>query len=225
MSIDRFVDTESKSIVFIGDFNPLILQPYWLFSKNLIREEEARNANVDIMHQEVVKYFLDWVEIEVSKQRSSFSTSKSPYFDPMKDLCTSIYKILKETPITAVGINHKFEINLQNSETYYEFGNILSPLFIWEDTFNDPRLLQLEIYEKERKDGLKGLYRIKITPSERNVNNLISVRINDHYELQNGGNGRDLEIVKLLDDNWEASNRRAKKVITELLVKTNILKK
>jgi len=141
--LERYLQIETLSIVFIGDFNPVILQPFWLANKNLIREDEASNANVEIIHNDIVKFDLDWVVIEITKNRCQFRTNKSPYFEAVKDLATSVFRILKETPIKALGINHVFDLSLRNAEEYYEFGNVLTPLNIWSDSLNKPRLLNL----------------------------------------------------------------------------------
>jgi hypothetical protein len=49
------------SIVFIGDFNPSIIQPFLLRAKNLIikeEEEEAENAVINVIHHELVRFVI-----------------------------------------------------------------------------------------------------------------------------------------------------------------------
>lgn len=222
MTIEKYLQKESVSIVFLGEFNPVILQPFWLLNKGLIREEEANNAKVGVIHNEIVKYELDWVSIEITKQRCEFTTTKSPYFDPMRDLVASVFKILKETPIKSLGINHIFDLKLPNADLYYEFGNILCPLNNWDGSLKDPRLLQLEILEKERKDGISGQYRIRITPANPKMTYGVSININDHYDLEHGQAGTNMEIVKKLEENWNNSLIRAKETVKNILHKTNL---
>ncbi|QZT35654.1 hypothetical protein K5X82_10000 [Halosquirtibacter xylanolyticus] len=221
--MDRYLQKESLSIVFLGEFNPVILQPYWLKNKELIREEEAKNAKVSVIHNELVKYELDWVGIEVNKHRCEFTTTKSPYFEPLKDLASSVYKILRETPIKSLGINHIYDLALPNAEKYYEFGNILCPLNNWTDSLNDPKLLQLEIFEKERKDNKNGHLRVKIAPSEPKILYGVNFNINDHYMVESGSLGTNLEMVEMLEANWNDSIERAKSIVDDILTKTNLL--
>jgi hypothetical protein len=221
MTIEKYLHKESVSIVFLGEFNPVIMQPFWLLNKGLIREEEASNAKVSVIHNEIVKYELDWVGIEISKQRCEFTTTKSPYFDPMRDLATSVFKILRETPIKSFGINHIFDLKLPSPEKYYEFGNILCPLNNWEESLKDPRLLQLEILEKERKDGIKGHYRIRITPADPRIIYGVTVNINDHFDIEHGQTGTNIEVVKKLSENWNNSITRAEETVLNILQKTN----
>lgn len=220
--LDKYFDKETKSIVFLGDFNPVIVQPFWLANKKLIREEEANTARVDIIHNEIVKYEFDWVSIEISKTRCSFISTQSPYFGPMKDLAASIFKILRETPIKSVGINHNYDIALRNQKEYYSFGNKLSPLSIWEDKLVDARLLNLEIFDKERFDGLPGIYRIRIIPSDQQIQFGISININDHYDVDQNSLGINMEMVNILEDKWDGSISRSKEIIEQLLSKLEL---
>ena len=143
--LEKWLEVQSLSIVFVGEFNPVIISPAWLTLKNLIREEEAINAKVDVIHNEIVQYDLDWVLVTLNKKRCEFRSSKVPYFDAVRDLAASIFKILKETPITSVGLNHIFELILPDEETYYRFGAKLTDLRLWENDLVDPRIMNLEI--------------------------------------------------------------------------------
>ena len=87
--LDRYLQIETRGIVFLGDFNPSIFQPFWLASKNLIQEEEAKNAKIDVVMNELSRFQLgEWLSVEVSRNRCEFKTMKSPYFSPMKDLAS-----------------------------------------------------------------------------------------------------------------------------------------
>ncbi len=219
---EKLLEIETVSIVFIGDFNPIILQPFWLESKGLIRESEAIKAKVEVMHNEIVKYELDdWVNIEITKNRCEFKTSKVPYFEPVKDLATSVFKILRETPIKALGINHIYDLKMQSEEKYFELGKILTPLDIWSKDLDNPRLLNLEIFEAERKDGEKGHIRIRINPSDQKIQYGVVVNVNSHFDLQSGD--LMLSAVVQLEKNWLKSFEQSRNIVQNLLSKTGIL--
>lgn len=216
--LEKYLKIETISIVFLGNFNPVIITPFWLFSKELIREEEAENATVGIMHNEIVQFGLDWVYIEITKDRCEFKTNKSPYFDIMKDLSISVFNILNETPIHSLGINHIYDIAMPNKDAYYEFGNTLSPLSYWEEQLKEPRLNQLEIVEEKRSDGLNGKYRVRITPTNnKKITYGVSFNINDHYVINADDIGTNMEMVKLLGEKWDSSSKRAKEIANSLL--------
>ena len=78
--INRFLQIETRGFVFLGNFNPSIFHPSWLASKNLIQEEEAQNAKIDVVMNELSRFQLgDWLDVEVSRNRCEFKTMKSPY--------------------------------------------------------------------------------------------------------------------------------------------------
>src|SRR5215218_2825408 len=164
MAVDHQIYT--LAVVLVGDFNPVIISPFWLSSKKLIREQEAFEAKVEVIHNEIVKFELDWAKIEITKERFEIRTSLEPFFDPIRDLAISIFEILKETPIKAVGLNHLKYYAFENADQYYKIGNSLAPLGVWNDIMSDARLLSLEIVETKRKDGLNGSFRARIKPSD-----------------------------------------------------------
>lgn len=207
------------SVVFIGEFNPVIIQPFWLANKKLIREQEAEDVKVELIHNELVKFSLDWAYFEITKNRFEIRTSKEPYFEVVKDLATSIFKILKETPVKVLGINHIKHYTL-NDEQLFNFGNKLSPLDNWTEFLSDPKMLQLEIIEQKRKDGLNGHIRVKIQPSNQ-VNKGVLININDHYSIKEEENGRNGEIVKILQENWNKSYNLANDIPESIWKKIN----
>lgn len=217
---EKYLQIESLSVVLIGDFNPVIFQPFWLANKCLIREDEAKNAIIDVIHNEIVKYELDWISIQISKNRCEFKTSKAPYFDPLKDLIVGIFKILNETPINSFGINHVYDFSLQTPEQYYNFGKKLTPLEFWNDDLNDPRLNQLEIIENERKDGQDGKRRISIETSTQSISFGIAIKINNHFALASKDFKND--FIPVLERNWSNSFEESKSIIENLLNKIDI---
>jgi hypothetical protein len=48
------------SIVFLGDFNPIIFQPSWFVSENLMTKAESDSADVQIVHADVTNFQLAW---------------------------------------------------------------------------------------------------------------------------------------------------------------------
>lgn len=198
------------SIVFIGDFNPVIIQPFWLAHKKLIRDQEAEDAKDVLVHNELVKFDLGWAYLEITKNRFEIRTSKEPYFEVVKDLALSIFKVLKDTPIKVLGINHIKHFILTDEELY-NFGDKLAPLSNWNEFLSDPKMLFLEIIEQKRKDGLKGHIRIKVHPSDQ-VGKGVVINLNDNFSLREDQNGRNGEIVNILQENWNNSQVLAEEI-------------
>ncbi|HPN71453.1 MAG TPA: hypothetical protein PLZ32_18120, partial [Saprospiraceae bacterium] len=198
--------------------NPIIITPSWLALKNLIREEESTNANVDVIHNDLVQYDLDWVSLRITRKRCEFRTIKTPYFDTVKDLASSIFQILKETPIHSIGINHIFELRLPDEKIYYQFGNQLTNLEIWKDDLSDARLMNLEIIETSRKDSLQGRYRVRISSTGESSKYGVRIDINDHLDFE----GDSSSAVKFLLSNWENSFERSSKTVSNFIDKMNL---
>lgn len=213
--IDRYLQIETLTVVFIGDFNPIIFQPAWLALKGLIREDEATNAKVEVIHSEIVKFELnDWLDVEITKNRCLFKTSKVPYFEPLKDLVVGVFKILRETPIYSFGINHTYDLSLHDAEKYYAFGSQLTPLNIWTGVIKDPRLQVLEIVENERIDGEKGSRRIRINPTDQKIPFGVSVNINNHFTLKQ--DKVRIGAISQLEKYWKSSFIQGKEILTTL---------
>jgi hypothetical protein len=212
-----FLQLQTRSVVFVGNFNPVIVQPFWLANKKLIRDQEAQDAVVDVIHNEIAKYSLGWVNFEVTNNRFEIRTNQEPYFDPLKDLAISIFRILKDTPITAMGINHLKYYALPDEERYYAFGNKLAPLSNWLSFLNNPRMLNLDIIEEQRADGLKGQYRVTVRPSDIKLSTPygVLINVNDHFTKNTEALGA-TEIIDLLIQKWTESELRAESIVESI---------
>ena len=207
MSENKFLENKSLAIIILGNFNPSIFQPFWLAKKKLITEEEAQDAKVDIIHNELVVFSLGWAKIDVRLDRFEISTNSEPYFSVLKDLVVGIFFYLKETPAKAIGINYVFKLGLQDEKRYYDFGNKVAPLSNW-DFMNDSRLTSIEVLERERSDGAPGHYRIRIE-SDQSVKFGVSVLMNDHFDLKHTSKENSSEILQVIETKWLESAKKA----------------
>lgn len=209
MAIKEKLQISIINIVLIGDFNPIIFQPAWLANKGLIRENEADSVNLELIHKELVRYKLDWAELEITNSRFYIQTSKEAYQESIRDLVIGIFKTyLKETPIKALGINHLLHYQLSEQERF-NFGNKLVPLNNWNEFFTDPKVLEVEILDNKRLDNNNGYYRVSITPSDLIPKDGVVINFNDHFSIKESESGTKGEIVKILEDSWESSLKMA----------------
>jgi len=214
--VDKFLEFQTINIAVVGDFNPTIFQPFWLSSKNLIREDEAKSANVELIHNDIVRFNLDWVSFEITRNRFDVRCTKEPYFDPVKDLTVGIFKILHETPIRTLGINHIFELALQNEKYFYNFGKNLAILDLWEPSLNKPKLNYFEVIENERGDGKKGSRRVRLRSApERTFG--VTLDINNHFNIDNKISEESL--VNLIGSNWQGSLESGHTILANLFEK------
>lgn len=189
-------------LVFIGDFNPVIIQPFWLLSKRLIKEEEANNASVEVMHNELVKFQIDWFMVQITRDRFEIRTNQEPYFEPLRDLAMSIFAVLGETPLRAIGINHVRHYLLEQ-KPYKELGDTLAPFKNWPG-LKEPELLTLEMVEK---DNLGNYVRVRVQPSDAIRKSFaLMINVNDHVNVSSNGIGRAAGgVISSLGERWQQS--------------------
>lgn len=210
------IERHELNIVVIGSFNPVIITPFWLSGKSLIRESDAKSAIVRIMHNEIVDYDLDWVTINITQKRFQLHCVKEPFFELTRDLVVGILNFLKETPISSFGYNHNKHISLKTRERYYEFGNRLCPLKNWNEYLDEPRLNRLEILEKDSKQKPEGSILVTIVPvPEKDINFGVAININDHYNFSLDKDDKNFSPPYILEY-WENSLNITNNILTKL---------
>jgi hypothetical protein len=208
---------QGHSIVLIGDFNPKIFQPMWFGVENLLRQREADGANIEIVHPEVVIFSLEWLRLEVTRERFSASTTLEAYDEVIRDLVIGTFKLLRHTPLRKLGINREMHFMIESEEKWHKIGDTLAPKVPWADLLKNPGMRALVMEEAERRDGLKGYIRVNVEPSTR-IHPGVFLRINDHYEAEDQKTvvGAD-HMTQLLEYNWSDSYHRSKDIIHNLL--------
>jgi len=210
---------KSLDIIILGNFNPSIFQPYWFSLKKLIREEESEKAVINVIHSSLVKFDLDWCSFTITEDRFQASTTDEVNFDLVKDLIVSIFNILCETPLTALGVNYTYNFSLENENNYIKFGEWLSNLSFWQQIDSQYRLLTLETTKPKKENGELGSQRIKITPT--NIPRLkfgVSIDFNEHIQFKNNpevlSNSNNLMV--LFEQKWKSYSIDTKEIVLKL---------
>jgi hypothetical protein len=209
-------EIQGVSIVLLGDFNPKIFQPAWFAAQGLIRQQEAEEAQIAIVHQDVVSFNLEWLRLQVTQERFAMTTTQEPYYVVMRDLIVGTFRLLPHTPLYKLGINSNMHFRMNSEETWNSFGDQLAPKELWQDLLKKPGMRSL-IMEGQRPDEIKGYIRVQVEPSVK-VHPGVYFEVNDHYEVETlrPGMGSD-EIVSIFERTWGESLTRSKKIISTLL--------
>ena len=77
-------------------------------------------------------------------------------------------------------------------------------------------MMTLEILEQKRQDKFDGRYRVRISPTAKDIRYGVSININDHINLN--GNAP----VETLSKVWVESFKRARYVTENLLTKLKL---
>jgi hypothetical protein len=212
-------EIQGISVVWLGDFNPKIFQPAWFAAEGLVRKQEAEKAKIEIIHPEVVTFTLEWLILQVTRERFFVSTSQEPYYEVVRDLVLGTFSLLRHTPVHKMGINRDMHFRMDSEEAWHAFGHRLAPKDLWKDILGENPGMRSLTMEGRRQDGCKGYTRVKVEPSEK-VHPGVYVNVNDHYEVADPKSviGSD-EIRTLFERSWSESLRRSAHIAYALLEK------
>lgn len=215
-------EQHGNRIHFWGSFNPRIFQPAWLAAQGLIREAESENAEIGIVHSEVVSYALDWARIEVERERLAIaSTGKSETPEQLRDLAIGVLEILSHTPVYLVGLQFWGHYALKDQEARDRLGRTLAPPEPFERHLVSPGVTTLRMTggrpDGDDPDG-DGLS-IVIEPSNRVKPNGVYISIADQYDLADEDDpGVDARLaIACLKNKWSSSLKRAGEIPSTIL--------
>ena len=204
-------EIQGLTFVLVGDFNPKIFHPLWFSKHGLIGEHESEEAKVEVIHSDVAVFNLDWVRVQVTRDRFDISTTQEAYFEVLRDLVVSIFNILEHTPIKMLGINYQIHFKMKNEEEWHSLGHRLAPKESWVKVLNNPGMQKVSI-KRERTDGYKGNIIVSVEPSSK-IKHGAYFSINDHYESDlKDGESWTGSMVSIIKENWEESVERSKTI-------------
>ncbi len=201
-------------------FNPAIIQPSWLARQGLIKDSEAESATINLIQQNVSVFASSWLEVRVIQDRFEMISEQEAYFPPLRDIVKGVFEILSHTPVSAIGLNHKYHFRLENETLKNNIGDALAPKEFWNDQMVDPRMRTL-IMEEVRNEGPRGYRRVKVGPSPRikEVGDYgVLVDINDHYQASDGENEGAADIVtEVLSNYWDSSSEQGERIAKKIM--------
>jgi hypothetical protein len=207
------------SIVARGSFNPAIFQPRWFSSNNLIRDEEADQATIEIIHTRAAIFSTEWFSLQVTDDRFSVETRDPTKVQPLRDLAIGTFKILEHTPIEAFGLNGHYHFRMKSESEWHAFGHHYAPKESWGTILDKPGMRSLTM-EGKREDCIADHVRVKIEPSVQ-VHPGIYVHVNQHYRLEedDGATPADLiaRFVTTVQQDWDGFTAYCDSVSRHLL--------
>lgn len=209
-------ELESLSIVVVGNFNPAIFHPSWFLRTQLFSETDIEESLKDfkgIVHRDMTQYGIAWCNFIIQPNRIIISTKMDAYFVRLRDLLFATFKELIHTPVIAVGINPEGEFKAPSFERWDNFGHKIVPKDDWKEIATDPRLKELTIEDKPRRDKFKGWTLIRIRPSEIiEIPNGINIHMNDHHMFENSRPEDGAKpLLEVLEDGFENTMKRWEK--------------
>ena len=124
-------ELQGMNFVLVGDFNPKIFHPFWFSHQSLISEHEGNEAKVEVVHSDVSIFNLEWMRLQVTRERFDISTSQEPYFEVLRDLVVGAFGTLEHTPVKMLGINHQMHFAMESEDEWHALGHKLAPKESW----------------------------------------------------------------------------------------------
>lgn len=206
---------EGVAIVLLGDFNPAIFQPAWFAAQGLLRNEEGIGASIELIRPEIVRFNLEWLQIEVVRDRFAAITVQGFSIETLRDLVVGTFRVLGHTPIRSMGINREVHVKSVSDEDWHTVGDRLAPKEIWRGLLDKPGMRNL-VMEGVRDDGYSGYIRVYAEPSQR-VRPGVFFRVNDHFEIDGYKSEQGAApIVRILEDQFDVSRQRSDRIIATL---------
>lgn len=100
----------STNIVLIGTFNPAIFQPEWFRTHELLPDAEIEAATSPgpgklLVSSDAAMIRFASVALDVFSERWSLSTERPDWAGDLGPLTSSVFELLRHTPIRTIGIN------------------------------------------------------------------------------------------------------------------------
>jgi hypothetical protein len=213
------IEAEEASIVFVGSFNPAIFHPQWLLRNELIPEDDISGAKVEIVHNDISKFSLEWLGIDVLRNKFIARTNDPSKFSPLKDLMISIFKILEHMPIKQMGLNLIITYKVDDESSWHKIGDTLVPKSIWEMTL--PKRIGMKSVELNcpRPDALRGEINVIVTPLRDKFLGVV-FNVNNHIEIKFEQDQKKLEldVPTILSENWDQALTFARDIGNKTIV-------
>lgn len=227
--MSRIPEIFSASIVAVGAFNPAIFSPDWLERNNLIGPEDAKSARESeglLYSRQVSVVDTDWFVLQVLEEQLTLS-SKGALSPTLKDLAVSIFSLVAQTPINAIGLNFLGDYKISTVQDFHKIGDVLAPKKIWHEIFppadQNVGMVNLSVSVQKGKRGdiiVVDDKKVISAQISSKFNNGIHLLMNNHYDISKIDQKERTSaeyVAKIIDDEWQASWDEALEVFDKLI--------
>lgn len=163
----RTPEAEGLEVVVVGSFNPAIFHPDWFLHQGLIAEDDAKEAKIKLVSNEVSEIQLCGLRLVCISERFLIGTSVISQAPRMHDLLSNIFTLLSHIPVTACGINPWVHYGVSSVDYWHKIGHTLAPKeLIWNGLLEKPGMQSLVI-KAPRKGEFPGEINVTVEPSSK----------------------------------------------------------
>lgn len=205
------VSTLGVNVQVLGHWNPSLFVPVWFADVGLLPEEEAKEADIDVIHEEVAQFDVDWLAVRVTRDRFVASTTRLTHTEALRDLIIGTLELLTHTPTRVMGINHDYVLQFDNRGDFDQLGWTLVSPDNWP-MLEKPGVATMQM-QGARRDDNPGYVRIKIEPTLDETYRVL-VGVNDHYSPSLEAESKTTpQLVEILRERWADSADEAEQVV------------
>ncbi len=213
----RQLSSSGVAIVVLGGFNPRIFEPAWLAQQQLIPEDEAREADTQLISGHFARIELPWATLNVDDGRLDLVTGDEIVQpDQIRDLTLGVLRLLPHTPVRRMAVNRFSHFRVSSEEAWHQIGDRLTPKDVWSDVLSQPGMGSVEI-TSDRTDGRNGRVNVTIEPSGT-IHPGIYINVNDDVLLDDDKlpepAGR---LADILEEYWPETADRAERIVSAVL--------
>ena len=222
------IERSHWSVVLLGSFNPAIFHPSWFEMHDVISNQVAEAADVQVVHNEISIISLGDISINVEASKFQVETSVAPEIRILDFVSKVFGDVLPHSKIKSFGINKSVHFRAPSQEKRTEMGRLLAPTGPWGE-FGERienshgallgGMMSLRMREPLEDDDTRGHFEARIEPShvlDRHTG--IMVATNRHYEMKevpeySGAR----EAIEKLDAEFEGTLEYSDKLINHFL--------
>lgn len=207
----------SASIVLLGAFNPLILEPQWLANHDVITDQDLQTLQESgqaLVSPELTGLRFRTFALEAARDRIQVIATEeleTPLL--LADVVVNVFTLLSHTPVRAMGLNHLTHRPVE-AERVERLWARFAPSDAAQQLMPGTEVESVQ-WSADRPDDHAGLLRASVAPSRVLTGSGIFLSLNDHFDL--GENGSGANAAELLADEWQASLQRADTLFESIL--------
>ena len=220
-------EIDGISIVVVGNFNPAIFTPAWFALHELLPEEAAASASLQIAHPEITQFQSNWLNLQVTTDQFIAQTTQAPYIR-VCDLAVRVFKEhLPHTPLRAFGINRDVHFCVDMRSEKDRIGRTLAPVEPWgtwgqqlgtsgeQGGMTSLTMTQVAIEGRPADDQIN----VTVGPSRIGEGILgVYVRVNDHHTAgETDGLKASGRLMEILEKNFDNSLANGEMIINHVM--------
>jgi hypothetical protein len=197
-------EISGASIVLVGDFNPAIFHPAWLFANGVEDKVPEELVKVDVCHKDISRFVVSNTGYLVDADRFQIQTAVAPWVSILDKVQSLFADLLSHTPVRSIGINRDIHFQLKDNAARTKLGRILAPIEPWgflasEMESKKPELvgglLSLTMRSVDIAPEFATTKNIRVEPSSQiKGNNSVYLQANFHFDNFAAADSKDFAL-------------------------------